>query len=39
LLKHFGGLQGIQQAGVKDISKVAGINDELAKKIYHFLKR
>ena len=39
LLKHFGGLQGILQAGVKDISKVAGINEDLANKIYHYLKR
>ena len=39
LLKHFGGLQGIQQAAVKDISKVVGINDELAQKIYQHLKR
>ena len=39
LLKHFGGLQGIQQAGVKDLSKVTGINDELAEKIYHYLKK
>ena len=38
LLKHFGGLQGIQQAGVKDISKVVGINDDLAQKIYQYLK-
>jgi len=39
LLKHFGGLQGIQQAGVKDLSKVAGINDDLAEKIYRYLKK
>ena len=39
LLKHFGGLQGIQQAGIKDISKVVGINDELAQKIYQYLKQ
>jgi len=39
LLKHFGGLQGIQQAGVKDLSKVNGINDDLASKIYHYLKK
>jgi excinuclease ABC subunit C len=38
LLKHFGGLQGILQAGVKDLTKVSGINDELADKIYHHLK-
>lgn len=39
LLKHFGGLQGIQQAGVKDLSKVSGINEDLAEKIYHYLKK
>lgn len=39
LLKHFGGLQGIQQAGIKDLNKVAGINAELAEKIYHYLKK
>lgn len=39
LLKHFGGIQGIEQAGIKDLSKVAGINDELAEKIYHYMKK
>ena len=39
LLKHFGGLQGIQQAGIKDLSKVQGINDDLAEKIYRHLKK
>lgn len=39
LLKHFGGLQGIQQAGVKDLTKVAGINADLAQKIYHYLRK
>lgn len=39
LLKHFGGLQGIQQAGIKDLNKVNGINAELAEKIYHHLKK
>ena len=39
LLKHFGGLQGIQQAGVKDLNKVTGINTDLAEKIYHYLKK
>ena len=39
LLKHFGGLQGIEQAGVKDLSKVVGINQDLAEKIYHHLKK
>ncbi len=39
LLKHFGGLQGIQQAGIKDLNKVAGINVDLAEKIYQYLKK
>lgn len=39
LLKHFGGLQGIQQAGIKDLSKVEGINSDLADKIYHYLQK
>jgi excinuclease ABC subunit C len=39
LLKHFGGLQGIQQAGVKDLNKVTGINDDLAEKIYQYLQK
>ena len=39
LLKHFGGLQGIQDAGVKDLLKVDGINEDLAEKIYHYLKK
>lgn len=39
LLKHFGGLQGIQQAGVKDLNKVVGINSDLAEKIYHYMRK
>jgi excinuclease ABC subunit C len=39
LLKHFGGLQGIQQAGVRDLHKVTGINADLAEKIYRYLKK
>ena len=39
LLKHFGGLQGIQQAGIKDLNRVTGINNDLAEKIYHYLKK
>ena len=39
LLKHFGGLQGIQQAGLKDLNKVTGINADLAEKIYNHLKK
>ena len=39
LLKHFGGLQGIHQAGLKDLNKVPGINADLANKIYQHLKK
>ena len=39
LLKHFGGLQGIQDAGIKDLLKVDGINEDLAQKIYHYFKK
>ncbi|MEO0369759.1 MAG: excinuclease ABC subunit UvrC, partial [Pseudomonadota bacterium] len=38
LLKHFGGLQGILVAGVRDLEKVPGINTELASAIYDHLK-
>jgi excinuclease ABC subunit C len=34
LLTHFGGLQGVMRAGVEDLSKVPGINRQLAQKIY-----
>ena len=34
LIRHFGGLQGIARAGVKDLAKVVGINKNLAQKIY-----
>ena len=37
LLKHFGGLQGVEKAGVDDLSRVAGINRKLAKRIYDCL--
>jgi len=39
LLKYFGGLQGIQSAGIRDLEKVDGINEDLAQKIYHYLKK
>ncbi len=35
LLKHFGGIQGITQAGIEDIAKIAGISKKLAHDIYH----
>ncbi|MCH2192180.1 MAG: excinuclease ABC subunit UvrC [Gammaproteobacteria bacterium] len=39
LLKHFGGLQGIEHAGIKDLAKVEGISSDLAEKIYNHLKK
>lgn len=37
LLRHFGGLQALLQAGQKDIMKVNGINESLAKIIFDSL--
>lgn len=34
LLKAFGGLQGIRQAGVEDLAAIRGISHELARRIY-----
>jgi excinuclease ABC subunit C len=34
LLKHFGGIQGITQAGVEDIARISGISKKLAQDIY-----
>jgi excinuclease ABC subunit C len=36
LLHHFGTLKAIERASVPDLSKVAGINAETARKIYDF---
>jgi excinuclease ABC subunit C len=36
LLRHFGTLKAIERASVPDLSKVAGINAETARKIYDF---
>ena len=37
LLRHFGGIQGVERAGIDDLVKVPGINKNLASKIYHTL--
>jgi excinuclease ABC subunit C len=36
LLRHFGTVKAIERASVPDLSKVAGINAETARKIYDF---
>ncbi len=38
LIRHFGGLQGIKQAGVEDLTKVPGISRNLAQIIYDVLR-
>ncbi|GAA4816328.1 UvrABC system protein C [Marinicella pacifica] len=37
LLKHFGGLQGLKQAGIDDIQKVPGISEKLAQEVFSHL--
>ncbi|MFP4129402.1 MAG: excinuclease ABC subunit UvrC [Halorhodospira sp.] len=34
LLKHFGGVQGVRQAGVEDLARVPGISHALAQRIH-----
>jgi excinuclease ABC subunit C len=34
LLKQFGGLRGIASAGVEDLTRIKGVSDELARRIY-----
>jgi excinuclease ABC subunit C len=38
LIKQFGGLQGVKQAGVEDLAKVQGISRNLAQIIYDVLR-
>jgi excinuclease ABC subunit C len=38
LIRHFGGLQGVQQAGVEDLAKITGISRKLAQIIYDVLR-
>jgi excinuclease ABC subunit C len=37
LLEHFGGLQGVRNAGVEELARVAGIQRELAERVYQAL--
>jgi len=37
LLMHFGGLRGLEQAGIKDIAGVPGISEQLAEAVYETL--
>ena len=39
LLKHFGGIQGVKNAGIKDLMNAPGISEEIAKKIYQYLQK
>lgn len=39
LLKHFGGLQGLEQAGIEEMVAIKGISRNLAEKIYRHLHR
>ena len=38
LIKHFGGIQGVKQAGVEDLAKINGISRKLAQIIYDVLR-
>ena len=34
LIRFFGGIQGVERAGVEELARVPGINNNLARKIY-----
>ncbi|MCW8910609.1 MAG: excinuclease ABC subunit UvrC, partial [Gammaproteobacteria bacterium] len=38
LIKHFGGIQGVKQAGIDDLAKIQGISRKLAQIIYDVLR-
>ena len=38
LLRYFGGLQGVKQAGVEDLRRVPGISEKIALQIYEDLR-
>jgi excinuclease ABC subunit C len=35
-LRHFGGLQEVQNASINDLARVTGISQKLAEEIYGF---
>lgn len=39
LLRHFGGIQGLERAGIAELTQVPGINRPLAERIFNALHR